>query len=88
MNDNATRESQCVSIVEIPEQYCKIRFVSKYHGGTTGLILSATALKGKSLSAISRLFPMSEFNKMERFERSPFFPSWDQAFTYTFTKKT
>lgn len=83
----AIERGEAEAIVEIPAQYCKIRFVSKYHhGATAGLIVSATAMKGKTVSDISRLFPYSEANRMDRLERSPFFPSWDQAFAYTFTK--
>ena len=72
----------------IPEVYCKIRFISKHHHGVTaGLILSASAMRGKTVSDLSRLFSYSEANKMDRFQRSPFFESWDDAFAYTFASK-
>ena len=81
----AIERGEGVPIVEQPERYCKVRFSSKnHHGATAGLIFSATALKGKTISDISRLFPFSEFNKMNRLERSPVFPSWDEAFHYQF----
>ena len=73
------------AIIGIPETYCKIRFVSKYHhGATAGLIFTATKLKGKTIADISRFFPYSEANKMDRLQRSPFFESWDDAFNYEF----
>lgn len=73
------------AITEIPMRYCKIRFVSKYHhGATAGLVFDELKLKGKSISDLSRYFPTSEFRKMDRLERSPFFNSWDEAFHYTF----
>lgn len=73
------------AIVGAPEQYCKIRFVSKYHhGATAGLIVSETKLKGQSISDISRWYPYSEANKMDRLQRSPFFATWDEAFQYQF----
>lgn len=68
-----------------PEQYCKIRFVSKYHhGATAGLIFSASQMKGKTIADISRAYPISEFQKMNRMQRSPMFETWDEAFRYEF----
>jgi hypothetical protein len=65
--------------------FCKIRFVSEYHhGATAGLILEASKMKGKTIADLSRYFPVSEFRKMDRLERSPFFATWDEAFNYTF----
>ena len=70
------------------EGFCKLRFVSRYHHGeTAGLIFPASALKGKTIADLSRYFPVGECNKMDRLERSPFFSTWDEAFTYTFTTK-
>lgn len=84
----AVERGEAEAIAGIPEQYCKIRFVSKYHhGATAGLIFSATALKGKSIADLSRCFPIGECNKMDRIERSPFFTTWDEAFQYVFIKK-
>lgn len=66
-------------------RYCKIRFVSKYHhGATAGLIWAEHELKGKSIADISRRYPVSEFRKMDRLERSPFFATWEEAFHYEF----
>lgn len=81
----AIERGEKVAIVEQAEQYCKIRFVSKYHhGATAGLIFTASALKGKTIADLSRCFPIGECNKMDRLQRSPFFATWDEAFTYTF----
>jgi len=79
----AIERSEKEAIVGKPESYCKIRFVSKY-GQTAGLIMSATALTGKTIADLSRYFPIGECNKMDRFQRSPFFATWDEAFAYTF----
>ena len=85
----AIERGETEAIVEQPEQYCKIRFVSKYHHGeTAGLIFSSTALKGKTISDLSRYFPIGECNKMDRLQRSPFFSTWDEAFLFTFTTTT
>jgi len=68
-----------------PARYCKVRFVSKYHhGATAGLIWAEHELRGKSIEDISRRYPMSEFRKMDRLERSPWFATWDEAFGYEF----
>lgn len=40
-----------------------------------------------TISEVSRLFPYSEAGKMERIARSPIFPTWDEAFAYTFEKR-
>jgi hypothetical protein len=71
-------------IVDVSETYCKIRFVSKHHGKTAGLIVPASKLQGKTIADLSRYFPMSECRKMYRLERSPFFTTWDEAFNYEF----
>jgi hypothetical protein len=66
-------------------QYCKIRFMSKYHHGeTAGLILTDDALKGKTIADLSRYYPVGECNKMDRLQRSPFFQTWEEAFRYEF----
>jgi hypothetical protein len=81
----AIERGEAVHIVGIPETYCKIRFVSKYHhGATAGLIFSASQLEGKTIAGISRFFPYSEANRMDRLQRSPFFENWNDAFNYEF----
>lgn len=60
----------------------KIRFTSK-HGATAGLVVPAAVAK-KPITEISRLFPMHEASKMERFEQSPVLPSWEAAFNFSF----
>ena len=81
----AIERGEGTAIVGIPETYCKIRFVSKYHHeATAGLIFSATKLKGKTIADLSRFFPYSEANRMDRLQRSPFFENWDDAFAYEF----
>lgn len=68
-----------------PTQYCKIRFVSKYHHGVTaGLVFSDAQLKGKTIADLSRYYPFAEYNKMDRLQRSPFYATWEEAFQYTF----
>ena len=75
-----------MSTIKTITGYCKIRFTSKY-GQTAGLIVTAEAMKGKTLGELSRYFPVGEYNKMDRFEQSPYFPTWSEAFAFTFDTK-
>lgn len=62
--------------------YQKIRFTSKTNGATAGLVVGTD--RDMSIPALSRLFPMYEARKMERFEASPEFATWEAAFNYVF----
>ncbi len=68
--------------------YRKVMFGGP-NGQTAGLILTSEkiatlAKSGDLVSAVSRLFPMSEASKMVRLYMSPDFPTWDEAFAYAF----
>ena len=65
--------------------YRKVRFTSKEHGSTAGLVLTDEHFP-VVLTAVSRLFPVSEFRKMELFQQSPPFQTWDEAFNYQFSE--
>ena len=65
-------------------KFIKIRFSSKSHGPTAGLIFEASRVKAMSLGDISRAWPYSEALKMERVERSPEYDSWGEAFNHDF----
>ena len=65
-------------------EYTKIRFTSKKNGSTAGLIIETDKLNRMNLGDISRFYPYSEANKMQYFERSPSFPTWEDAFNYSF----
>lgn len=64
--------------------FCKLRFTSKANGATAGLVLPAADVRCKPITALSRLFPMGEWKKMERLEVSQAYPSWDEAFAHQF----
>lgn len=66
--------------------YQKIRFTS-HAGSTSGLILDADTLDGMTVGEVSRLFPLSCAQYMQRLEMSPRFDSWEAAFEYQFPKK-
>ena len=61
----------------------KVWFESKSHGKTAGLITESSWLEGKSTAEISRLFPYSEFRKMERLNVSREYPTWEEAFNHS-----
>ena len=65
-------------------QYGKVRFTSKLNGSTAGIVLTDAKQSSMTVSEISRLFPMSEANKMERLERSEYFDTFEGAFNYQF----
>lgn len=62
----------------------KVRFSSKEHGATAGVILSSRFIERNTVSEISRLFPYSESMKMETFEVSPAYETADAAFYHSF----
>lgn len=64
--------------------FVKIRFTSKIHGATAGLVLSAELVKQATASELSRYFPYTECRKMERLEVSPPYDTWNAAFLHTF----
>ncbi len=65
-------------------RYRKIRFYSKRHGETAGLVIQHDGKTMHSIEELSRLFPMSEAMKMERFQASPIFETWNEAFEFEF----
>lgn len=64
--------------------FTKVRFTSKNHGSTAGLILDARKLQDMSIGDISRLFPYSEAMRMQRLETSPSYETWEEAFNHEF----
>lgn len=77
-----TNRERALGVLAGPE-FRKVRFFSKEHGATAGLVLDASHFP-ENISAISRLFPSSEFRKMERFQKSPAFETYEDAFSYEF----
>lgn len=64
------------------DTFHKILFYSRQHGRTAGLILKSSELDGKTISDLSRLFPLTEFRKMQNYYISEAFPSWEAAFDH------
>lgn len=62
--------------------YFKVRFTSKNHGATAGLIVKEKDVT--TVSDLSRLFPKSEFRKMERLEISQPYKTLEEAFNHSF----
>lgn len=69
--------------IQIMKTYNKIRFSSK-RGPTAGLIIETEKLDKMTITEISRLFPLWESGNMTRFERSPNFETWNDAFFFGF----
>lgn len=63
-------------------KYGKVRFISKYNGNTSGIVLTNIQQQNMTISEISKLFPYSESLKMERLERSEYFTTWEEAFNF------
>ncbi len=64
--------------------FCKVRFTSKRHGATAGLVIDGHRAKTASIADLSRLFPTWEANKMHTLECSPEFATFEQAFAHEF----
>lgn len=67
-------------------EYIKFRFKSE-HGATAGLVLNADIYKTKSITDLSKCFPMREASKMHRLQCSEAFGTWDDAFNFDFDKE-
>ena len=65
-------------------RYRKIRFCSKQHGETAGLVIQHDGKTMHSIEELSRLFPISEALKMKKFQSSPIFDTWNEAFEFEF----
>ena len=65
-------------------RYRKIRFYSKQHGETAGLVIQHDGKTFHSIEELSRLFPMHEALKMQKFQSSPVFDTWNEAFAFEF----
>jgi hypothetical protein len=63
--------------------YHKVRFVGRA-GATAGLVVNTADHDVRNVSAISRLYPVSEAGKMRRFQVSPAFETAREAFDFTF----
>ena len=63
-------------------KYSKVRFTSKQNGNTATIILTDKQQESMTISQISALFPMREACKMERFERGPFYGTFEEAFAH------
>jgi hypothetical protein len=64
--------------------YIKVRFTSKQHGSTAGMVLDAHRLYTMRLSNLSKIFGYREALKMERVQMSPEFNTFIEAFEYQF----
>lgn len=64
--------------------YRKVRFYSPVNGATAGLIVETNKLANMSIPDISRLFPYSEANKMQRIQCSPEYGTFEAAFLHEF----
>lgn len=64
--------------------FVKVRFYSRSHGATAGLIFRASDVRTMTIGEISRRFPYSEAPKMHRLEVSPEYCTWDEAFAHIF----
>jgi len=60
----------------------KVRFTSKAHGPTAGIVLEGDKIG--SIAEVSLFFPYHEARKMERYEVSPGFAEWRDAFNFDF----
>lgn len=65
-------------------RYRKIRFYSKRHGATAGLVVEHGGKKFTTIEELSRLFPMHEAPKMAKLQASPIFATWNEAFEFEF----
>lgn len=65
-------------------RYRKIRFYSKRHGATAGLVIQHDGKTFHSVEELSRLFPVAEALKMTRLQASPIFATWNEAFEFEF----
>lgn len=71
-----------------PQQKTVIEFHKiRFHDGkraTGGLVLPSTMIKGKTVAQLSRYFPHSEATKMRTVQISEGFPTFEEAFEYSF----
>ena len=64
--------------------YQKVRF-SNEKGVTAGLVIDSDKLRNMSISEVSSLYPTREARYMTgKFERSPIYPTWEEAFDHIF----
>ncbi len=63
--------------------FYKVRFTSKKHGSTAGIVIQSSTGKF-DVAKLSRNYPYREAMKMVRFERSPRYGSFDEAFAHNF----
>lgn len=64
--------------------FVKVRFSSKKHGATAGLVMPTITYVELSVSELSRKWPYSEALKMETVEASKPYDTWEQAFAHEF----
>lgn len=64
-------------------QFCKIRFTNGPEH-TAGIVLDADKVRSMTVCDASRYFPLYEVPKMRRYDTSPAFNTWDEAFHYNF----
>lgn len=65
-------------------KYGKVRFISKFNGNTAGIVLTDKQQENLTIAQVSDLFPRSESMKMEKLQRSDYFDTFEQAFSYQF----
>lgn len=66
------------------DKYIKFRFRSRQNGATAGLVIDSRKFARLSVTELSRLFPYCESSKMQFLDRSPEYPSFEQAFSHSF----
>ena len=61
----------------------KIRFIAPHAGVTAGLVIGPKQTNW-TITELSRLFPLWEAMKMKRLQSSPFFSTFEEAFSFSF----
>lgn len=61
----------------------KIRFCGR-GGATAGLVVDCAKTDFQNVAELSRLYPFTEADRMERLYVSPEFKSWEGAFRFSF----
>jgi hypothetical protein len=62
-------------------KFCKVWF-SGPAGETAGLVVPTDVARKRSITALSTMFPGSEFRKMTRLHVSPAYDTWEGAFEH------
>lgn len=68
--------------------YRKVRFTSTSNGATARMVVTTELLTEKGMVGVARLFPVSEAPKMETFQISPVYDTFEGAFGHDFDEVT